>query len=89
MLYDQELRKEMEDIEEFSNQRASSGRLSQVRKHRAGWRLNTHHQSSLYLGQYLEILGVIKMGSAFYRIIESTSLNISGHVGDYVRPLLS
>lgn len=33
MLYDQELRKEMEDIEEFSNLRANSGRLSQVRKH--------------------------------------------------------
>lgn len=60
MLYDQELRKEMEDIEEFSNLRANSGRLSQVRKHRAGWRLNMHHQGSLYLGHYLEILGIIK-----------------------------
>lgn len=60
MLYNQELRKEMEDIEEFSNLRASSGRLRQVRKHRAGWRLNTHHQSSLYLGHCLGILGIIK-----------------------------
>lgn len=31
-MYDQELRKEMENIEEFSNQRARSRRLSQVRK---------------------------------------------------------
>lgn len=36
MLYDQELRKEMEDIEEFSNLRANSGRLSQVRKQQDG-----------------------------------------------------